>query len=52
MIALSYLSPSPVLIRVVLDESPSYRWMAFTPTSLVGFTQDWLTFFVGTAVLD
>jgi hypothetical protein len=38
MSALSYLSLKPPLIKVVLDESPSCRWMALMPMSLgLGF---------------
>jgi hypothetical protein len=47
-----YLLPSLVPLKAVLDGSPSYRWMAFTPISLVGFTEDWLNFLVGITISD
>jgi hypothetical protein len=31
---------------------PSCSWMAFMPTLLVGFTEDWLNFLVGIAISD
>jgi hypothetical protein len=52
MSALSYLSPSRVPIRAVLDESPSYSWIALSTTSPVVRTLDWFAFFVGISSPD
>jgi hypothetical protein len=41
-----------MLIRAVLDGSPSCRWMAFMLTSFVGFTEDWLEFLVEITISD
>ena len=50
MRALSHLGSSPLRIRAVLDELPSFSLKVSMQTSLVGFTLDWLGFFAGISI--
>ena len=43
-------SPAPMM--AVLESSPSYSWIVFMPTPLVGLTDDWLGFLEGVGSLS